>query len=269
MMLLDDQRRVLALNRTLERWTGVRSEEVQQRPVFCGDIIGCRDMGRSGESETPGCPGLLAAAEGREVPWCEYTLRSATGTDIRVCASYIPAWDEATGRQWIVAILRDVSLQKKTRLSLRSHEDRDPVTGLLGGFGLLEASRDELRRSERLHRPFALVRFAFPDLLFREDSDGPLAAHAVLQRLVSILRGREGQRSILAHSAPAELSVLLRRAGEDEAVAFVADVAPELKAELSLASSERAPQIETEVAVFPRDGATAEDLLAAAHVRTP
>jgi hypothetical protein len=71
-----------------------------------------------------------------------------------------------------------------------------------------------------------------------------------------------GLRTQLGHAARLT-------APEAEEAAFVADVAPELEAELCRAFSERAPRLESEVAVIPRDGGTAEDLLAAAHVTTP
>ncbi len=269
MMLLDDHRRVLALNRTLERWTGVRSGELHDHPVFCGDIIGCRDMRRTGEDEPPECPGLVAAREGREVPASEYTLRSATGTDIRVCASYVPTWEQATGRQWIVAVLRDVSLQRKTRLALRSHEDADPVTGLLSAFGLFEASEDQVRRSECLGRRFALARLTLPDLLSHEQTQGPLATHELLQSLVSILKHGVGRNCVLAHTAPAELAVLVPRAGRDEAIELIAGLLPSLLGELGAALPGRTPQFDYEVSAFPKDGDSAEALMAAAHVTPP
>ena len=269
MMLLDDHRRVLALNRTLERWTGVRSDELHDHPVFCGDIIGCRDSRRTGEEGTPECPGLLAAREGREVPWSEYTVRSATGTDIRVCASYIPAWDQATGRQWTVAVLRDVSLQKKTRLALRSHEDRDEATGLLSAFGLLEATEDQVRRSKSLGRRFALVRLTLPDLVSHEQTQGPLATHELLQKLVPVLRRSVSPDCVLAHAGPAELVILVPRAGRAEAIELVAGLLPPLLSGLEAALSEGTPRSDYEVAVFPEDGDSAEALMAAAHVASP
>ena len=60
MMVIDERRRVLAINPALERLLGRKSEELSGK-TECGVLLSCRDMQGCALNENPwDCPGLKA-----------------------------------------------------------------------------------------------------------------------------------------------------------------------------------------------------------------
>ena len=83
MMVIDEGRRVVAMNPTLQQWVGPAISEAD-----CGALLGCRDLhGTCLASCTKACPGLKAMRTGLPVNAAEYSIRTARGQRRIVSAS--------------------------------------------------------------------------------------------------------------------------------------------------------------------------------------
>jgi PAS domain S-box-containing protein len=107
-MVLDEERRILAMNRTMERWLGRPRREVVGRRE-CSLLLGCEDeAGGPMASRADRCPGLRAMRLGTPVTSATYVIHRGDGQRRLINASYTPVRPSPTGPACVVAILRDV-----------------------------------------------------------------------------------------------------------------------------------------------------------------
>ena len=90
MMVVDDQRRMLAMNPAMERLVGRHAPEVVG--AGCGALLSCRNaQGCPLFQSSSGCPGLRSLEERRSIQNTEYVIRKADGKrppDCRKCCQH-------------------------------------------------------------------------------------------------------------------------------------------------------------------------------------
>lgn len=145
MMVIDGQRRILAMNQALERLTGHRiSDVVGERR--CGTLLDCR--GPSGDQlacHREQCPGLRAMSRLKSVKAAEYTVCTAAGRRIAVSASYTPIQPYLGGSVWALVIIRDMRLQKRRERQLAHRVLCDPLTDVMNRAGFLATHQGRSR----------------------------------------------------------------------------------------------------------------------------
>ena len=112
MMVIDERRRVLAINPALERMIGHPAQEVVGKSE-CGVLLSCRDSHGCPLIDRPTeCPGLRAMDRFEPVPSAEYMIRGAEGRRIAISASYTPI--QLPGHPvWALVVMRDMTLKKR------------------------------------------------------------------------------------------------------------------------------------------------------------
>ena len=264
MMVIDDQRRVLAMNPAMERFTGQRAEGVVGRQS-CGGMLACQSFNGCALAEHPGkCPGLKAMRRFKPIGAAEYTVHDAAGRRTIVSTSYTPIRSAAKEPVLALMILRDVSRQRRWERWMAQQAWTDPLTKLPNRLRFLEALRVELKRAARHRRPLTVAMADLDGFKRYNDTLGHLAGDALLQRLAMLLQ------PLLR---PAEV---LARYGGDEFVLCL----PETDAAGAAAMAERLRKMVAEfpfphppitlsigLATFPKDGQRAEELLAHADRR--
>src|SRR5256884_8293265 len=136
----------------------------------------------------------------------------------------------------------------------------DPLTGLANYRRLLDALDSEIKRYERTGRPFAVVLLDLDKLKMINDTHGHLVGTAAICRLANILRIHCRAMDTAARYGGDEFVLVLPET-ESHAALVVADRIAE---RLSTDGDEPPITVSTGTAVYPEDGKTIDELLAAA-----
>ncbi len=271
LMVIDEQRRVLAMNPTLERWMGRGIHEVAGQ-ISCGALLGCHDLrSRSLADQFHRCPGLKAMRRATPVTAAEYMIQHSHGRRRSVCASYTPIRAGPAGPVWTLVILRDTRIQKRRENRLMRHAALDPLTRLPDGASVAAFGRKELARAARYGRPLALVVADLDGFRAGAGQPGEPAADALLVDVSHVLRTTCRAQDVLARSGRDEFAFLLPETTAAGAVS-VAERARHAIAAFPFAQNARGPALSAVhvalsagVAVFPKDGITLEALVAQAR----
>ena len=275
MMVIDDQRTILAVNPALEKLLGRSAKDLVGRN-HCGTALDCRSLNGVAMSSHPErCPGLRACASLKSIRMTEYTVRTANGTRLTVSASYTPIQPSRTGPVWLLAILRDITVQKRRERRLIHQAKTDPLTRLPNRSALFEVCGRELVRAMRYGHRMALAILDLDGFKLFNDTQGHLAGDLVLRQVSKILLEAHRQIEFLARYGGDEFVILMPETNATNAAA-AANRIRQLVAQLSLPSlsglngvSVLPPilTISVGVAVFPEDGRTTDALLAQADRR--
>ena len=136
----------------------------------------------------------------------------------------------------------------------------DPLTGLANYRRLLDVIENELQRSRRSQRPFALLLLDLDGLKQINDRFGHLTGSRALKRLANVLRIHCRSTDTAARYGGDEFALVLPEAGEEAAGGVATRICERL------AQDTQGPPLSVSVgvAIYPRDGATIEKLLGAA-----
>jgi len=143
---------------------------------------------------------------------------------------------------------------------VRHLADSDPLTGLANYRRLVEALDAEIKRYNRSRTPFAVLLLDMDHLKKINDTHGHLVGSRALIRLAEILRLHCREIDIAARYGGDEFVIVLPEAGSDAALHVAHRISERLR------NDGQRPQISVSIglAVYPADGATLEELLAAA-----
>lgn len=136
----------------------------------------------------------------------------------------------------------------------------DPLTGLANHRQLVEVLENEIQRSRRTGRSFAVLLFDLDGLKKINDRYGHLTGSRAIKRLGSALRNSSRTIDTAARYGGDEFALVLPEAGRHEARHAAARICEQLFRD------GQEPSISASVgqAVYPADGTTIEELLGAA-----
>ena len=159
-----------------------------------------------------------------------------------------------------LALAAVVSERRAAEEQLRHLSVSDALTGL-GNYRQLIAALDfEIRRSQRTERPFTMLFFDVDELKRINDGHGHLVGNRALCRVADALRASCRATDTATRFGGDEFALVLPETGEGSALQVAGRISEHLERD-----GERPPvSLSMGVAVYPRDGATAEMLLGAA-----
>lgn len=267
MMVIDQHRRVLAMNPAMEQLTGRKSAEVLGKTdcaslLACRDFHGCRLAERSCE-----CPGLKAMQRFEAAHSAEYLVRNSQGKTTVVSSSYTPI--QLPGKPvWALVVMRDVTRQKLRERRLARQAMTDPLTGLPNRTALMETCSKELKRASRHFRPLGVAMLDLDGFKKYNDTCGHQAGDGLLKILAGLFQAGRRASDLVARYGGDEFSLLLPET--DAAGAMV--VAQRLhylitRFPLVVFPSSSNISLSIGIAVYPEDGITPEALLAQADRR--
>lgn len=264
MMVIDDQRRILAVNPAMERLMGHAASELVGRQQ-CSALFACHtDTGCSLAEQADRCPGMRAMRRGRPVEAATYLIRTPAGRTVPICASYTPLPARADGTVCALAVLRDVRVLQRQERRLLRQATTDLLTGLPNRASFLRGFSEHLARARRLPAPCAVAMADLDGFKAYNDRHGHHAGDALLAAIAGqLMAGHRGAE-------------MVARFGGDEFVLCF----PDADAGTAMAAAERLRKVVAEaapadppvtisfgVAVCPDDGQAAEELLAKADER--
>ncbi|HEV2670913.1 MAG TPA: diguanylate cyclase, partial [Gemmatimonadales bacterium] len=150
---------------------------------------------------------------------------------------------------------------RESRVELERLSVTDPLTGLYNRLRMMEVLDNEVRRSRRLHHPFAVL---MADLdLFKKYNDayGHPAGDAVLKRIGAIMREASRDVDFVARYGGEEFLLMMPETETEGAIEVAQRIRKKIENEKL---AEGSISLSIGVAAFPGNGEAAEALIAAA-----
>jgi diguanylate cyclase (GGDEF)-like protein/PAS domain S-box-containing protein len=157
-------------------------------------------------------------------------------------------------------IVEDITQQRKLEDHLREQAAKDPLTGLANYRHLVETVDNEIKRSERTVREFALLFLDLDGLKLINDHFGHITGSQALCRLADVLSICSRKIDTPARFGGDEFALVLPETGRLPANLVAQRVCD------SLATDGREPKLSVSVgvAIYPKDGESVDSLLGAA-----
>jgi diguanylate cyclase (GGDEF)-like protein len=143
----------------------------------------------------------------------------------------------------------------------------DPLTGVLNRRGFVGAVERELARAQRYGRSFAVAYVDVRGLKAVNDSQGHLVGDELLKNVARLLTDSARADDVVGRIGGDELGVLLVEQGPEGAAAVASRIRAQVPRRRSASGIRARWDLTIGTAVFPDDGETVEELLAAADRR--
>ena len=203
------------------------------------------------------CNGPENRVKAAEIDW-----KRKDGTTLKVRLSGREVQGERGKIEGYEVIVEDVTNQRELEDSLRSQATKDSLTGLANYRRLIDVLDDEIKRSARTGRQFALLLFDLDQLKKINDLYGHLTGSRALCRLADALCVSCRDIDTAARFGGDEFALILPETEAEPAKLVAQRICS------TLAADGRDPKISVSVgaAIYPLDGQTIESLLSAADV---
>jgi two-component system, cell cycle response regulator len=159
-----------------------------------------------------------------------------------------------------IAIKLDITERKLAEEQIRQLALTDPLTGLANYRRLLDALDSEIKRCDRSARSFAVLLLDLDGLKTINDAHGHQVGSRALGRVANILRTHCRAIDTAARYGGDEFVVILPETGREAA----RQVAQRISEESSKDAEKPSISVSVGAAIFPQDGKTIDELLAAA-----
>jgi diguanylate cyclase (GGDEF)-like protein/PAS domain S-box-containing protein len=160
----------------------------------------------------------------------------------------------------VMSAIVDITERKRAEEQIHHLAVTDPLTGLANYRRLLDALDTEIKRYGRTGRPFAILLLDLNGLKKINDAHGHLVGSRALGRLANVLRIHCREIDTAARYGGDEFVLVLPET-ESEAARHVAQ---RISERLRDDGEEPPISVSAGAAIFPQDGLTIEELLAAA-----
>ncbi len=162
-----------------------------------------------------------------------------------------------------VPLASAVAERKRMEQKLQVMATSDPLTGLANLHKFVETLIQEIERSRRTMRPFAVCLLDMDGLKQINDREGHLAGNSALRRLAEVLRKNCRAMDTAARLGGDEFALILPETDERTAL----QVSSRLGEQTALEKGEPRLSVSIGVAVYPQHGTDLEALLRAADHR--
>jgi diguanylate cyclase (GGDEF)-like protein/PAS domain S-box-containing protein len=253
MVMVDQRGRIALVNSQAVKMFGYNREELNGQSVEV--LIPERFRGRHPQHrmEFSSSPQARAMGAGRDL----YAVRK-DGSEFPVEIGLNPI--ETEYGLLIMSAIVDITERKRAEEQIRHLALADPLTGLANYRRLLDALDSEIKRHGRTARSFAVLLLDLDGLKKINDAHGHLVGSHALGRVANILRTHCREIDTAARYGGDEFVVVLPET-ESEAAQYVAQ---RISERLKNDGEEPSISVSAGAAIFPQDGKTIEELLAAA-----
>jgi diguanylate cyclase (GGDEF)-like protein/PAS domain S-box-containing protein len=207
------------------------------------------------------CPILQSLGDGAthrvtdELFWC----KDGSGLAVDYTSAPIRDGGRVVG---VVTVFDDVTRQREMKEQLRHQADHDSLTGLYNRRRFEHEVAGQVSYAQRYSRPGVLLMMDLDSFKFVNDSYGHPAGDRLLCEVGAILESTVRETDVVARIGGDEFAVLLREAGEAEAVGVANGLVEAVR-------SRATPSVGVSVGIAAFDGAgerTPDELLVAADV---
>jgi len=154
----------------------------------------------------------------------------------------------------------DITERKKTEEKMRYQATHDALTGLSNYREFLDSLEQEVRRSQRNNRSFAVLLLDLDALKSINDRLGHLGGNRALKRLSEVMKEQCRSTDLAARYGGDEFAVLLI----DADPGMARQIAGRVQSALQAGREQPPLSVSIGISVFPDDGRTAQELLEAA-----
>ncbi|MGR8929292.1 MAG: EAL domain-containing protein [Gammaproteobacteria bacterium] len=206
---------------------------------------------------------ISAAEKGERVPTIEYQLRSDSD-----CPIFVRQDTALTGRMvrtLVTGTVQDVSKQKESEKAIHHLAYFDELTGLPSRVHYQDRIRQIIKATARQRRHFAFLFLDLDEFKYVNDSYGHHIGDQFLQNIANRLRRVVREEDFAARLGGDEFCIIATSINDDfEAIEIADRCLKEINLPLILGGHHFNPRVSIGVAIYPKDGNNANDLMKAA-----
>ncbi len=206
-------------------------------------------------------------AHGRALPSFEEEIRGPDGVVRWVATSKAPLHDDDGTVVSVLTTSMDITAKRAAEQRLREVARQDPLTGLRNRTDFLRAIRSAIAQSRRGDQGFAVHFLDLDRFKLVNDGLGHHAGDRLLQEISSRIAAMMGDRAVVARLGGDEFGILQNHSPSRKEVAGIAaELIEAIGRPIQIEGSSIHPSASIGIAMYPKDGRSAADLLRSADL---